>query len=155
VRSLPGGASRRIVIATLTLVGLGALVAQRTSWRGPDVGSARPPDRLRTVGRDRSLSGGNALDLPSDRFTAAFERGVAAYNADDAETAVDAFEEAVRLEPDNAEARINLGLVYMRLQRAQDAMRELEAGARLERERRSENDTHRGERRGRADTIRE
>lgn len=71
----------------------------------------------------------------SDPFTEAFERGIAAYNADDAEAALDAFEEAVRLAPDDPEARINLGLVYMRLQRPDDGLRELSLGARLERER--------------------
>jgi Flp pilus assembly protein TadD len=65
--------------------------------------------------------------------TSAFERGVAAYNADDIDAAADAFEEAVRLAPDEAEAHINLGLVYLRLQRSADAMRELETGAALTR----------------------
>jgi tetratricopeptide (TPR) repeat protein len=66
-----------------------------------------------------------------DPVTAAFERGVAAYNADDADAAADAFEEAVRLAPDASEAHINLGLVYLRLQRPEDAMRELVMGASL------------------------
>jgi tetratricopeptide (TPR) repeat protein len=69
-----------------------------------------------------------------ESFRAAFDRGVAAYNGDDIEAAVDAFEEAVRLAPDDPEARINLGLVYMRMQRPEDGLRELETGARLERE---------------------
>ena len=66
-----------------------------------------------------------------DRPTTAFERGVAAYNVDDAEAAVDAFEEAVRLAPEQSEAHINLGLVYLRLQRPEDALRELTIGASL------------------------
>lgn len=66
-----------------------------------------------------------------DPVTAAFERGVATYNVDDADAAADAFEEAVRLAPDEPEARINLGLVYLRLQRPEDAMRELSMGASL------------------------
>jgi Flp pilus assembly protein TadD len=66
-----------------------------------------------------------------DRATAAFERGVAAFNADDVDGAADAFEEAVRLAPTEPEPRINLGLVYLRLQRSQDAMRELTTGASL------------------------
>jgi tetratricopeptide (TPR) repeat protein len=65
-------------------------------------------------------------------FTTAFERGLAAYNADDPDAAADAFEEAVRLAPSNAEAHINLGLVYLRLRRADDGLRELGEGARLE-----------------------
>lgn len=64
-------------------------------------------------------------------MAAAFERGVAAYNADDADAAMDAFEEAVRLAPQEPEAHINLGLVYLRLQRPEDAMRELTKGAAL------------------------
>jgi Flp pilus assembly protein TadD len=56
---------------------------------------------------------------------AAFERGLAAYNADDLEGAMDAFEEAVRLAPHHREAHINLGIVYLRLQRPSDALREL------------------------------
>ncbi len=70
-----------------------------------------------------------------DTFAAAFERGVAAYNADDVEAAADAFEEAVRLAPSDPEAHINLGLVYMRLQRPEDGLRELATGAELERAR--------------------
>jgi tetratricopeptide (TPR) repeat protein len=68
-------------------------------------------------------------------FADAFERGIAAYNADDTEAALDAFEEAVRLNPDDPEAHINLGLVYMRLQRTEDALRELTAGVAIERRR--------------------
>lgn len=71
-------------------------------------------------------------------FTAAFERGIAAYNADDVEAAADAFEEAVRLAPDEPEPHINLGLVYMRLQRPEDGLRELAAGAQLEKARAAE-----------------
>ncbi len=76
--------------------------------------------------RKRPDNGGNP-----DPVAAAFERGVAAYNADDADAAADAFEEAVRLAPDASEAHINLGLVYLRLQRPEDAMRELVTGASL------------------------
>jgi tetratricopeptide (TPR) repeat protein len=64
---------------------------------------------------------------------AAFERGVTAYNADDVDAAVEAFEEAVRLAPESAEAHINLGFVYLRLQRTADAIREIETGDRLAR----------------------
>jgi tetratricopeptide (TPR) repeat protein len=62
---------------------------------------------------------------------AAFERGIAAYNVDDADAAADAFEEAIRLAPDQSEPHINLGLIYLRLQRPEDAMRELALGASL------------------------
>ena len=85
--------------------------------------SARPP-------RDGQRSGHERGDDP---LAAAFERGVAAYNADDTDEAVDAFEEAVRLAPEEPEAHINLGLVYLRLQRPEDAMRELTTGASLAR----------------------
>jgi tetratricopeptide (TPR) repeat protein len=68
-----------------------------------------------------------------DSYASAFDRGIAAYNADDVDAAADAFEEAVRLAPDDAEARINLGLVYMRLQRPEDGLRELSTAAELER----------------------
>ncbi len=68
-------------------------------------------------------------------FETAFERGLAAYNADDPDSAADAFEEAVRLAPDDPEAHINLGLVYLRLRRADDGLRELGEGARLEQRR--------------------
>ena len=64
-------------------------------------------------------------------FETAFERGLAAYNADDPDAAADAFEEAVRQAPDDPEAHINLGLVYLRLRRADDGLRELGEGARL------------------------
>jgi tetratricopeptide (TPR) repeat protein len=62
---------------------------------------------------------------------AAFQRGVAAFNGDDAEAAADAFEEAVRLAPTSPEAHINLGLVYTRLNRMDDAIRELETALAL------------------------
>lgn len=70
----------------------------------------------------------HAPAVGADPVAAAFERGVAAYNADDVDAAADAFEEAVRLAPDEAEAHINLGLVYLRLERPDDAKRELEIG---------------------------
>lgn len=77
----------------------------------------------------------HAAGAAADPVRAAFERGVAAYNTDDAEGAADAFEEAVRLAPNDPEAHINLGLVYLRLQRSDDAMRELTLGASLTRKR--------------------
>lgn len=73
--------------------------------------------------------------LGASSFSAAFERGLAAYNSDDPDGAADAFEEAVRLAPDDPEAHINLGLVYLRLRRADDGLRELNEGARLQHER--------------------
>jgi Flp pilus assembly protein TadD len=143
-----------MTIAALTIVGVGVVLVQRTSWRTSDRFLDERPEQPRQEARDKTLSSTRPVDESADRFTAAFERGIAAYNADDAETAVDAFEEAVRLEPDNAEARINLGLVYMRLQRPEDAIRELEAGARLERERTQKHSARR-ERRKHPDTIKE
>src|SRR5262249_4093599 len=68
---------------------------------------------------------------PAARAVSPLERGIAAYNADDLDAAMDAFEEAVRLTPREPEAHINLGLVYLRLQRTEDAMRELAVGASL------------------------
>jgi tetratricopeptide (TPR) repeat protein len=100
----------------------------RASFRGP-VAAGRPLLSGRGVhGWNRSsdrLGDGNPVT--------AFERGVAAYNADDPDAAADAFEEAVRLAPEASEAHINLGLVYLRLQRPEDAMRELMTGAALAR----------------------
>jgi tetratricopeptide (TPR) repeat protein len=96
-----------------------------------------------------------AASAGQDLFSAAFERGLAAYNADDAEAALDAFEEAVRLAPENSEARINLGMVYLRLQRPTDGLRELEIGARLEREGTATGTDEQPVRRKGTDTIRE
>lgn len=45
---------------------------------------------------------------------------------------MDAFEEAVRLDPTSSEARINLGLLYLRQRRTDDALRELTQGVELE-----------------------
>jgi len=96
--------------------------------RTPTDAAAPPHQRLPRPHPFREREGSEHGDQP---LTAAFDRGVAAYNADDAEAAADAFEEAVRLAPDEPEARINLGLVYLRLQRPEDAMRELAIGAAL------------------------
>ncbi|MGC4082485.1 MAG: tetratricopeptide repeat protein [Vicinamibacterales bacterium] len=108
-------------------------------WPTRDDGLAPPPDPPAGRGTDRELPSAQRLrhadvthaDTASP-FLRAFERGVAAYNADDVDGAVDAFEEAVRLDPGSAEARINLGLVYLRLRRTDDALRELSHGASLE-----------------------
>ncbi len=96
-----------------------------------------PPPLLTASAAGRSLvrpgeRGTRTTTSAPASFATAFERGVAAYNADDPDAAVDAFEEAVRLAPDDAEAHINLGLVYLRLRRADDGIRELHEGARLE-----------------------
>jgi tetratricopeptide (TPR) repeat protein len=88
-----------------------------------------PPGRTWPERKRSELWGAN------DWVAAAFERGVAAYNADDADAALDAFEEAVRLAPAEPEGHINLGLVYLRLQRPEDAMRELAVGTSLARSR--------------------
>ena len=83
----------------------GTLAAQPQRLQVPPVAAPRAPPQAAAI--------------------AAFERGVAAYNADDLEGAMDAFEEAVRLTPHYREAHINLGIVYLRLQRPSDALREL------------------------------
>lgn len=70
------------------------------------------------------------------RAELAFDRGVAALNADDADTAAEALEQALRLAPQDADVRLNLGLVYLRLSRPDDARREFEAAAALGRSRR-------------------
>jgi hypothetical protein len=124
-----------VIVPTVVFIGAGAV-----AWRAmhqsphrpasrPPVDSSRPvvPHRLEPPRREhleRLQDGGT--------YAAAFERGVAAYNIDDVEAAADAFEEAVRLAPNEPEAHINLGLVYMRLQRPADGLRELAAGAALE-----------------------
>ncbi len=74
---------------------------------------------------------------------AAFHRGLAALNVDDADMAVEAFEEAVRLAPELPEVHVNLGLVYLRLQRPADAVREVETGEALSR----------GQRHGQLDAV--
>jgi tetratricopeptide (TPR) repeat protein len=129
----------RSPLGTITLIGamavcavtlacelraIGAVIRVRT----PTDAAAPPHQRLPRPHPFRERKGSEHGDQP---LTAAFDRGVAAYNADDAEAAADAFEEAVRLAPDEPEARINLGLVYLRLQRPEDAMRELAIGAAL------------------------
>jgi len=136
VQSLTWRASRfALLLAFAFIVGVVALVL-----RVPGASSSSQRRTWPSIRRDFSLAPRTPRQLSpdwnlSDPFTAAFERGIAAYNADDAEAALDAFEEAVRIAPDDPEARINLGLVYMRLQRPDDGLRELSLGARLERER--------------------
>jgi tetratricopeptide (TPR) repeat protein len=109
----------------LVLCAVPAVLSWRHRPRSPTAVLERPrePPPLER-GRRRAGAGDHTL-------AAAFERGIAAYNADDAEAAMDAFEEAVRLAPAEPEAHINLGLVYLRLQRPEDAMRELTKGASL------------------------
>lgn len=111
---------------------IGAFIQSRP-WRDVALPVTLPVERPLPRGhpsRERTWS-----QHDGDPVTAAFERGVAAYNADDVDAAADAFEEAVRLAPDEPEARINLGLVYLRLQRPEDARRELATGAALEKSR--------------------
>jgi tetratricopeptide (TPR) repeat protein len=134
-RLTAGGSS----LGTVTLISALGICAATLAWELHSIGAfiqeptsqdvALPVDRPlphRHPARERKRS-----ERGGDPVTAALERGVAAYNADDADAAADAFEEAVRLAPDEPEARINLGLVYLRLQRPEDAMRELAAGAAL------------------------
>jgi predicted Zn-dependent protease len=126
-------------LGTITLITTLGVCAATLAWelnsirplieRRPSPDIAVPVERplpRRHASRQRRRS-----EHAGDPVTAALERGAAAYNADDADAAADAFEEAVRLAPDEPEARINLGLVYLRLQRPEDAMRELAAGAAL------------------------
>ena len=134
---LSAARSRALIVAAVVLACIGAvawLVPRGAPTPAPEPSSpgiAAPsvPRRLDLPRRDGLAPAGDGT------FTAAFERGVAAYNADDVESAADAFEEAVRLGPSEPEAHINLGLVYMRLQRPEDGLRELAAGAALEHER--------------------
>ena len=107
------------------LAGLPPAPVRLAPYTPPAPTRGLPPGH-RLHDRSRPDGGGSG-----DPVTAAFERGVAAYNADDADAAADAFEEAVRLAPEASEAHINLGLVYLRLQRPDDAMRELVMGASL------------------------
>ena len=136
---LPAARSRALIVAAVVLACTGAvawLVARGTTR--PAARSSSPAVSDPAVPRRLDLPRGDAREPAGDgTFAAAFERGVAAYNADDVEAAADAFEEAVRLAPSEPEAHINLGLVYMRLQRPEDGLRELAAGAALERERAS------------------
>lgn len=90
--------------------------------------TVREPVTLRARHRTRLRV---ALTPFTPAAAAALERGVAAFNADDADMAAEALEQAARLAPDSVEVRINLGLVYLRLSRPADGIRELEAGAAL------------------------
>jgi tetratricopeptide (TPR) repeat protein len=126
---------RPLVAAAIALASVGMLawaIARDTPDRDrrPAPALAEPaPEIPRRLESPRA----SAAAPPEDStFAAALERGIAAYNADDVDAAADAFEEAVRLAPEEPEAHINLGLVYMRLQRPEDGLRELAAGARLE-----------------------
>ena len=60
-----------------------------------------------------------------------FARGVAAFEKGDAAAAAAAFEQAVQKAPDAPEARVNLGLVYLKLHRTADAIAQLEQAAAL------------------------
>jgi tetratricopeptide (TPR) repeat protein len=127
-----------VPVAALALCAGAAMLARWVRVRSPaestfpQRGSIPAADRTPLAGRPlherrRSDRGGPG----GDPVAAACERGVAAYNADDTDAAVDAFEEAVRLAPGEPEAHINLGLVYLRQQRPEDAMRELTKGSAL------------------------
>jgi tetratricopeptide (TPR) repeat protein len=125
-----------VIVPTVVLIGAGA-VAWRALYDAPRPSESLSPldQPVPVVPRRLEPPRREHLDRVQDgTYAAAFERGVAAYNIDDVEAAADAFEEAVRLAPHEAEAHINLGLVYMRLQRPDDGLRELAAGAALERD---------------------
>lgn len=142
VEAQPSRTRRRATLALAVITSLVA-VADRTISGGPTTLPAPPPSPSRPLTPSAASwplagPGERGVRPPTSAppsFVTAFERGVAAYNADDPDAAVDAFEEAVRLAPDDAEARINLGLVYLRLRRADDGIRELHEGARLEQRR--------------------
>jgi tetratricopeptide (TPR) repeat protein len=132
-RLLDGRWSPRVTAAAVALFGAAVL-----RWM-PGPPAATPPKRPAEIGAERlaplpaaAIRDRRGEHPAADPTSAAFERGVDAYDADDLEAAMDAFEEAVRLSPDEPEAHINLGLVYLRLQRPEDAMRELMQGASLE-----------------------
>lgn len=126
---------RGTTLAVATLAALGSAGARWYLARGSVELPALPSAPGATVHGRMLFRPGERVWRPQARgpssFTTAFERGLAAYNADDPEAAADAFEEAVRLAPHDPEAHINLGLVYLRLRRADDGLRELHEGARL------------------------
>lgn len=79
---------------------------------------------------DRALSE-QALTA-RDRAATYINRGVLSLHRGRYDAALADFDAAQRLEPENAEARVNRGLVYLRQGLARDAVREITAG--LERE---------------------
>ena len=139
---LPAGRSR---LGTITLISALGVCAATLAWELRSVGAVIPAHAPKEIAapvdqplpRPHPFRERKRSEHGDEPVAAAFERGVAAYNADDADAAADAFEEAVRLAPDEPEARINLGLVYLRLQRPEDAMRELAIGAALAKSRES------------------
>ncbi len=60
---------------------------------------------------------------------AEFQKGVKAFNTGDAQTAILAFEDAVKKAPDLPEVRVNLALAYLRASRTDDAIAQLEKAA--------------------------
>lgn len=58
-----------------------------------------------------------------------FVKGVAAFNAGDNQSAVTAFEAAVKKAPDAPEIKVNLALAYLRVGRSSDAIAELQKAA--------------------------
>jgi tetratricopeptide (TPR) repeat protein len=75
------------------------------------------------------LEAARALD--ADNAQIAYELGVGRYLAEDAEGAVDALGEAVRLDPEDGWPRVVLGLVLLESERFEEAAGELSEGARL------------------------
>jgi len=75
------------------------------------------------------LEAARALDV--DDAQIAYELGVARYLAGDADGAVDAMGDAMRLAPDDGWPRVVLGLVLLEGERVEEASGELSEGARL------------------------
>jgi hypothetical protein len=133
-----GSDPRRLALAALALL---VVIAAVTVWQveplrdGSDAETSPATPYEAAAAATLKSAPRPAGAASDDAYTSAFERGIAAYNADDVEGAADAFEEAVRLAPGEPEGHINLGLVYMRMQRSDDGLRELTVGAELERKR--------------------
>lgn len=72
-----------------------------------------------------------ARKLDPDDAQIAYEHGVALYLAGDADGAVDAVSDAVRLDADNGWARVVLGLVLLETDRPEEAVPDLLEGAHL------------------------
>ncbi len=67
----------------------------------------------------------------SDAAQAAFEQGVTALNQGNTTTALDKFNEAIKLDPDLPEAYINRGIVRMRLDQPVEAVADFDKALEL------------------------
>jgi tetratricopeptide (TPR) repeat protein len=85
-------------------------------------------DKLRlTAGTDQRFDFKLAKEAPQG--AAEFQKGVQAFNTGDAQTAILAFEDAVKKAPELPEVRVNLALAYLRASRTDDAIAQLEKAA--------------------------